>query len=335
VAVAIYARIGHYAAGCIDAGVLATGQAQDLDLPIYDLPMALSATNLVVTLTPSVDAGGPEQTYWTTVADRGRDRAVTGFTAGETDEDALLDAMTAQVPTTSQPSFTASRTSEGWDATTTSWLTAHLPALVPPASSLHEQVYAVLDAAVGRTLGPIVFGLAQASGGVAQVSPETVDGELSGAAGWLAPAPFAWTADAHDSVQLSGAFLVQTSATLTALAVTSAGDGDIPAALAAQATGIDCDGLAAMLTSTTDTYPGCDQTCTSMLCSAALAAMWTRAGAASETANDITQVALVASGQATVGDEAQPVSFAGNWVSQISASVGNGELDGTVAAVAK
>ena len=335
VSVAIYARIGHYAAGCIDAGALATGQAQDLDLPIYDVPMALSATNLVVTLTPTADAGSPAQTYWTAVHERGRDRAVTAFVAGGSDEAALLDAMTAQVPATSQPAFTASRTSEGWDATTAAWLTAHLPALVPPASTLHEQVYAVLDAAVARTLGPVIFGLAQASGGVAQVSPEVVFGALASAAGWLAPAPFAWTADARDNVQLSGAFLVQTSATLTALAVTAGGDGDIPHSLAASTTGIDCEGLAAALTSTTDSYPSCDATCTSALCSAALVAMWTRAGAASEAADDITQVALVASGQATVGDAAQPVSFAGNWVSQISASVGNGELDGTVSAIVK
>jgi hypothetical protein len=334
--VAIYARIGHYAAGCIDAGALSTGQAQELDLPIYDLPMALSATNLEVTLAPAADAGSPEQAYWTSVQQRGRDRAVAAFTSGESDEDALLDAMVAQVPATSQAAFTASRTSEGWNTTTATWLSAHLPTLVVPASTLHEQVYSVLDAAIPRTLGPVVFGLAQAGGGMAQVSPETVDGVVASAAGWLAPGQFQWTADAHDNVQLQGPFLVQTSATLTALATTSGGSSDVPGALAATSTGIDCDGLAAMLTSSSDSYPGCDAPCTSALCSGALGAMWIRAGGASQAASDITQVSLVASGPATVGDAAQPVSFAGNWVSQISApSIGNGELDGTVTAVAK
>lgn len=332
--VAIYARIGHYAAGCIDAGALSTGQAQELDLPIYDLPIALSATNLVVTLVPAADAGSPEQTYWTTVQQRGRDRAVAAFTNGETDEAALLDAMVAQVPATSQAAFSAARTSGGWDAATGTWLSAHLPTLVLPASTLHEQVYAVLDAAIARTLGPVVFGLAQAGGGMAQVSPETVDGAIASAAGWLAPGQFQWTADAHDNVQLQGPFLVQTSATLTALAV-GGGGSDVPGALAATGTGIDCEGLAAMLASSSDSYPGCDSSCTSLLCSGALGAMWIRAGGASEAASDITQVSLVASGPATVGDAAQPVSFAGNWVSQISASVGNGELDGTVTAAAK
>ncbi len=220
--VAVYGRIGHYASGCIDAGVLATGKAQELDLPIYDLPMALSATNLVVTLTPVAAPGSPELTYWSSVLGRGRDAAVSAFfdrqtNASETDEAALLDEMTAQVPTASQADLTAQRSSLGWDATTGAWLGVHLASLVTPASSLTAQVTAVLQAAIPNALGPIVFGLAQASAGTAQVSPMTVDGVSASAAGWLAPAAFAWTADAHDNVQLSGAFFVQPSATLAAL----------------------------------------------------------------------------------------------------------------------
>ncbi len=341
--IAIYGRIGHYASGCIDAGVLATGKAQELDLPIYDLPMALSATNLVVTLTPVAAPGSPELAYWTSVMGEGRDAAIKAFfdremNANETDEAALLDEMTAQVPIANQADFASQRTSLGWDATTATWLGAHLASLVMPASSLTAQVTAVLDAAIPNALGPIVFGLAQASNGTAQVSPSTVDGVPASAAGWLAPAAFAWTADAHDNVQLSGAFFVQASATLAAVAVTSSGSTDIPGTLAMATTagGIDCTGLATSLTSGGDSYPGCSADCTAMLCSAALEAMWIRAGNASETDDQVTQVALVASGVAAVGDAAQPVSFAGNWVSQINTPmVGTGDLDGTVNAASK
>jgi hypothetical protein len=336
--IAVYGRIGHYAAGCIDAGILATGKAQELDLPIYDLPMALSATDLVVTLTPVAAPGSPELAYWTSVLGRGHDAAVASFNDGESDEAALLDEMGAQVPTASQADFTAQRAALGWDATTATWLGAHLASLVSPASSLSAQVSAVLAAAVPRALGPVVFGLAQASNGTAQVSPSTVDGVSASAAGWLAPAAFAWTADAHDNVQLSGAFFVQASATLAAVAVTSSDSADIPGTLAMATTagGIDCAGLSMALTSAGDSYPGCPADCTTMLCRAALEAMWIRAGNASESSDQITQVALVASGVAAVGDAAQPVSFAGNWVSQINTPmVGAGDLDGTASAGSK
>jgi hypothetical protein len=86
---------------------------------------------------------------------------------------------------------------------------------------------------------------------------------------------------------------------------------DVPTALEVQ---LDCDGMSAsLLNQQMYAYAMCDKACVKQLCVTGLVSMWSAARDASQNSGDTFEISVNASGQAKVGDVAEPISLAGTW----------------------
>jgi hypothetical protein len=314
--VAVQMRIGHYAFGCADVDPLAPNSSLALPVQVYDIPMALSLTNLAASFSFASDASGTDG--WAGVASAATTRVKGAFFASATpDGTALLDAMRAAIlAPADQAQFDQLRQAKGWDMTAMGWLgkPAHLP-------SIKERVAIWLDAAASDSIGPLVLQIGNATGTGTAPAVATSLGPLSWvAAGLTQPAPFQWTADANDTVHLSGSIdLVSTplfahGADLHA-ATTAKGAFDCPSAIALA---IDCAGLASLLVTTGVSYGACGATCTASLCASALTAAWKSAAAPAAGGADAVHVTITASAPGTVGDLAEPAYVTGGWLGNAS-----------------
>ncbi len=312
--VAVAVRIGHYASGCVDLDPLVPDSVRSVDLAILDRPMALDQTALQAVLT--FEPAPADRVAWDAMLSAANQRALAAFTPnGVPEAKILLDGMAGAAPATSTTAFTSARLDNSYDTKVTSWLEAHTP-------SLHDRASAYLVAGRLDAFGDLALRI-DASGqpGLATVTLATFAALPADEAGFSAPVAFGWTADPNDPVHLSGSLDVALSKL-----VTRAADGRARTAVTgattvadALATQVDCTGLAASLVGAGTSYPGCDASCTASLCHAALTAAWSSASDASATASEVTQISLAASAQAEVGEEAEPISFAGTWVGQVTA----------------
>jgi hypothetical protein len=325
---ALSVRAGHFARGCADVAPLAPGRTREISVPVYDKPLALEDTDLHVvhTFELSPDA----ITRSSTLLDGSLLRALDAFVPETTSEAAaLLDAMAAQVPLNQAAAFGWSRSSAGWDAVASSWLSA-------PDRGMRAHASAWLTAGKTVTTQKLLTHIAASpTAGKANVDIETWGPLGASDSGLTVDGPFEWTADPDDTVHLSGK-LVLLPTELLAHAADLAAAQAVPGASgvsAALASTIACMNLARALVGAGVSYPTCDAACTGALCSAALATMWQRAANASATQNERVAVGMSTSGRAQVGDAADPAGFNGTWVGSVTPSLGDPyDLQGTASA---
>jgi hypothetical protein len=336
---AIEVRVGHYVSGCADVAPLAATTTSTVAVAAYDVPMALGQTDMNVTFT--FDLTSPQSAAWTANLSAaagvggGEDAGAAADTVAgsffdteidmESDGSALLDAMKALVPSADQAAFQQSRTTDGWDATTQTWLGAHAP-------SMNARAVAWLGEASNDGPGLLVLHLGP--GTVLDTDPVTVTtfGALTGTlAGLTAPHPFNWSADADDTVHLEGtlaldatAYVAHEADAYAASAVTGA--TDVPSAIASE---IDCSGLATSLVGSGDAYGTCGSTCVAALCAQAIGATWSAAAVSNRSP---LQMSLAVGAPTEVGDTAQPIYFAGSWLGQVTGVPAN--IQGTVTGLA-
>jgi hypothetical protein len=329
--VAIAARIAHYARGCFDVDALSPTVTREIPLAIYDVPIALGQADLESTYTFDVPTAS-DLSAWNSVLDEAIARAATAFVpTSSTDAQALLGAMRVAVPMLSQGEFDASWTSLSWTASATTWLSSHLG-----STSLRDRATAYMNQAKAGTRGPLVAHITGVEAGHATIALETF-GDLSAqAAGLSIGQTFDWTADADDTVHLSGSMSLLPTALIASEANSVAAKNAPPAAGVASALEavIDCAGFANALVGSGNSYGTCNASCTATLCRNALAAMWDAAIGASGAANgaDSVLISLNASAQAEVGENAEPVHFAGTWVGKVTATSGASAVSGTALA---
>lgn len=333
--VAVYVRLGHYSYGCADVQALVAQTIRDVNVDVHDLPMALGLTNLGATFT--VTANAATTSGWQTITQPIAARIETAFfptgtdAGAEPESKALLDAMRALVPATSQMQFDQLRTQGGWDSSTANWLAAR-------PKSIHDRAAAWLDATTLLPPASIVGHIGPEKNGTSAPFTIASFGTLAATdAGLTAqPPPLTMTADADDTLHISGAFGLLPGAYLvkavdaTASAEGDAGTSDVPTTLGA---GIDCTGLADTLVGASVSYGACAAGCTAMLCESALQASWSSAVAAGLAGDSAVQVSITSSAPAVVGDTAQPVSVTGPWRGTIYSS-GAGTDAGAAASVA-
>jgi hypothetical protein len=322
--VAVQARVEEYAVGCADVASLVPGATTDVSVAVYDLPLALDHTDLESTFTFVPDAIGASG--WSSMLDGAITRTSAAFLSPATASDAtaLLDAMRAVVPPSSQAAFDAARVQGAWDQLADAWIAQRAPAPRQRASTWLAGGKQAALGALAAHLGP------GQRAGYATVTLESFAGFDAASAGLSLQnaGQFAWTAEADDSVHLSGAVHVAPTA-LVARAADAQAAGAVPGATGvatALAATVDCAGLAADLVGAGDSYPSCDAACTAALCKAALAASWSSAASASAAAGDDVAVQIAASASAAVAADpahtytvtAAPAGFGGTWVGQVS-----------------
>ena len=319
--VAVAVRVGHYIRGCSDVDAIVPQRTTDVAVSLYDVPMALDQTDLDVTLTfdPTSYEGD-----WGPMFDAAAGRASSAFLSG-TESYALLDAIRATIALSAdKQTFDQARTSGGWDAKVTTWLGAHAP-------SMHERVQTWMAAAKSDPIGSLLIHLtATSESGNASASPTSFGGIAAADVGITAPSAFAWSADAADAVHLSGNVLLQATPLVTHLANAHAVSAvpqstDVASALA---NAIDCTGLMANVVASGVLYGQCGAACAADACRTAIASAWSAACAPSIAA-DVATLKLTASGIAQVGDAAEPVTFTGAWLGQVSAATGQFATKGT------
>jgi hypothetical protein len=312
---AIQMRIGHYAFGCADVDPLVPSASIALPVQVYDIPMALALTNLAASFSFSFDGKGTSA--WSSVASAATSRIKWAFFGAQSpDATVLLDAMAGVITAPAdQAQFDQLRQAEQWDNATTTWLSARLPRIGDRAATW-------LNTAAADAIGPLLLQIGGATGtGTAPVVATSLGALSWDAAGITQPPAFQWTADANDTIHLSGAIDLATTplfahqADLHA-AETTKGAVDCPSAVAA---GIDCVGLAKQLVVGAGvSYGTCDATCTATLCASALAAVWKMAAAPAAGGADNIHTTITASAPATVGDLAEPAYVNGGWLGNVS-----------------
>jgi hypothetical protein len=312
--VAVQMRLGHYAFGCADVAPLAPGTTTAILVEIYDVPMALSLTNLSAGFSFTPDATASSGWAMTMQAAVAR---IEGAFFGSTTPDgtALLDAMRAGIATSgAQAQFDLKRQQGGWDTLAATWLSTR-------GATISARADTWLTAATTDGIGPLGATIGNGTtNGTAPVSVATFGSLTSEAAGITQPSSFKWTADANDTVHLSGEIDL-TSTPLVGheadghAASSASGATDVPSAIAL---GIDCTGLASSLVGTGVSYGTCNAACTTTLCGTALATAWKSAIAAAPGGADVVATTITASAQAKVGDLAEPAYVEGGWLGVVS-----------------
>lgn len=311
--VAVTVRIAHYASGCVDIDALPPDATRDVPISVYDRPIDLAKTDLDSTLTFKPDS--TDRDSWIASMTLAANQALESFApVSPGDAKHLLDAMAdATASPQDKQLFLAQRTAMQWDAIVSSWLGSHGTLRTPTGKWLSSN----LD----MTQQDFAFHLkASISQGYADVTPATLGPLLAPNAGITAPVPFTWVADSNDALHLEGSFDIAPTKLVTAAADVAAAK-DVPPATdvaSALALTIDCKGLGAALTQNGYAYGTCNGQCAATLCTTALASMWKAAGDLSSTLAEQTVLGITAAVQGTVGDLAEPQSFSGAWIGQVT-----------------
>ncbi len=316
--VAVTVRIAHYATGCVDIDALAPSATRDVPITVYDRPIDLAATDLNSTLTFKPEP--IDSAAWTSAMGFAGNQTLDAFSPGGTgDGKRLLDAMAQAIADPSdKQAFLLQRSNMQWDSSTSAWVVARGTLRTPAGKWLMQ--------GIPSTQQDLAFKLkAGASAGSANVTLAHL-GPINALSGGLsAPIPFSWVADADDSLHLKGSVQILptklAAASADVLAVIDVpSSSDVASALAIK---IDCKGLGAALAQNGYAFAKCDASCTASLCSTALGAMWKSAGDTSSSLAEQTLVSITATLQATVGEFAEPQSFSGAWLGQVTTSKTN------------
>lgn len=302
---AVELRAGHFAWGCTDATMLASNATLDVTVTVVDKPIDLSAAQLQLTFAYSPDPSS-YATFLAGVVSTLDDAFVP---PGSNEGAVVLNAMASLTPSSESAAFTQTRQEQGWDMlaqqhfaalpeglrdTCQDWASAG--AAAAPTS--------IVATAVGNTTAEdVTFTVTQFAG-------------LEPAAAGVTTAPGAtWSGQPGNSVLLGATLLWQPSlfAGAVCLAPALAAHPGVTTVSQSLALSADCHGLAKVL----GPFGSCAVDCVEQLCNSAIAARWTAALGASGQAATPPRITLQASGDALVGDVAQPVSLTGQWLGQL------------------
>lgn len=320
-ALAVTARAGHFAGGCIDVQDLVPGTANMVTVPVVDRAMQLDQTDLDVEL--GIDTSAAE---WGQMVSNTIGQTTDAMVDGAADDVvALLDAMqTALGQSAAASDFSQARATDGWD----SLLYTVLGNGASHAIRAPVKKWLLAGATTIGGSGTFVGHL----DGQGQ-DPGKAELTLSSIAG-LAPASVgsptdlgavSWSADPGDTVLLGAQLSWMPSLLVTALALPPA-QKDAPAATTvpeAIANQVDCSAIGTALASTgakqNEAYPGCDATCAAALCGNGLVVMWDRARKSSASQVEAATLDISATGSVdSVDDVARPTHFDGSWVGKLS-----------------
>jgi hypothetical protein len=309
--VAVTVRIAHYATGCVDIDALPPNATRDVPITVYDRPIDLAQTDLDSTLTFKPDPIDVDA--WNASMAVAAQQALDAFSLSPSEDGKhLLDAM-ADSAGKDKPAFSSQRTALQWDNAVGTWVTSHGTLRAPAAKWLAQSL--------ALTQKDFSFHLkASATLGYADVTPTTLGPLLAQSAGITAPVPFSWVGDADDSLHLAGSIDIAPTRLACAAADVSAmidvpSSTDVPSALA---TKVDCKALGTALAQNGNSFGTCNAQCTANLCSSALSAMWKVSQDLSSTLSEQTVIGVNATVQGTVGEFAEPQSFTGAWIGQVS-----------------
>jgi hypothetical protein len=305
--VSVAVRAGQYAFGCQDVSELPAGGSRDVPIELFDRALDLSAASLKVRVT--FEPQPNEAVAWNERQSGAADLALAKFSPLGTAQDESARLLDAMADASAQATlFGQARAQGAWDGK----VQAHL-AQRPP--SLRARAQGWLAASLPSTLGDLTLHLASGPGpeeatlGLLRVG--AADAQV---AGYVAPSPFLWKADgAEDAVRLEGSLRFSPSALACAMADEDAaakipGAKDVPTALALA---VDCASLGQALGG----YGSCGATCMEQLCGKALGALWAKAREA--TAQQPSELRINLGTKVEVGENAEPVSFAGAWLGEV------------------
>ena len=318
---AIALRAGHYMWGCADSTNLVAASSISVKVQVLDKPIVTSNTDLDVDLAYAPD---PSQ-YGVLLGDAKQLLLDAFFPSSASDAKTLLDAMAVAVPASASTEFSSRRPSLGWDALVAA-------SFQQKSVSLRDEVSGFIDA--GLKLEPAQLSghlmSAGATPGHALLSVKALGSVGAAAAGIPDSRPVSWTANPNDKLMLGGTLPWVPSRYLGSVAANGAA-ATMPAStsVAAElASSAQCNALGSAL----GDIAGCDATCLANACAAAIAARWELGLRASTTAGILGEIAITASGAATVDDTAAPQGFTGSWLGAVSAGTTSASVQGSATA---
>ena len=304
--IAIKVRIAHYATGCFDVPSLTPGATRDVTVDVFDLPLDLADSTLETRFTFAPDPADAQalEGYFEQVVDGAVLNA--SFTGSADEPSHLLDAMGAA--SGNATAFASARTQKGWDSTTTSWLSQHLP-------SMHDRAATWLQGAAQAGVGDLT-GRLDGDAAKPVFTPHALGQLDATAAGITAPLPFVWTGLANDVLSISG-MVDAVPSELACAGADARARADVPQSSGvadALQGAIDCSGLGDSLAQNGYAFGTCDGTCMSALCTTAIANLWSAGAAALSKTSDALLLSLSVAAPADVSDTPQVQSYAGTWV---------------------
>jgi len=302
---AVVLRAGHFAWGCTDTATLAANQTLDVGVTVIDKPIDLTAADLDLTFSYTPDTGP----YAAFLADAVSSLYDAFMPSGSNEGAVVLNAMAALTPSTESAAFTLARQEQGWDLLSQ----AHFAAL-PEGLRATCSTWATTGAAQAPT-SIVATAVGGAAAGEVTVAVTQFAGFDPTAAGVTTAPGATWSGQTGDSILLGATLLWQPSlfagaASLAPALLAHPGASTVAEALALSA---DCHGLATAM----GAFGSCPVDCVEQLCRAAIASRWTSALAASSQATTPAQIGIQASGAATVGDVAQPLTLTGHWLGNL------------------
>jgi hypothetical protein len=323
-ALAVTMRTGQFAGGCVDVPPRSSGGSFRVEVPVVDRPLELERTSLDI----AFGIGQHDPTFVAALA-AGLSAVNSAFLGGNaSDGSALLDAMELELKQSLRPVFRTARADLGWDGapavkngrpsrlteTITRWVTAGQSALFSQRAFEGH-----LSSDPANWMAPPILRADR----IAELDAESVTAEVSDTS---------WMADATDTLAFSGTLEWHQGELVTSLAeapaLAEAGAPDVASALASI---VDCTALGSELlrgsvTSVTTLASYCDAACLASACRSALATRWERARAVDQKAS----LTVYATGAATIGNQAQAVEMAGNWVGKLTLGSAVGDTGGNV-----
>ncbi|MCC6217444.1 MAG: hypothetical protein IT376_21485 [Polyangiaceae bacterium] len=310
---AVTVRAAWAIGGCKDAPGLVADSLATIEISASDVPLALAETDLVLGL--GVGASRPWEEAASAVG-AAIESALLG--GAEDDVEALLDSMQLALPTpTARAGFATNRAEGQWDDALRGALGASA------GSAIRAAAADWISAGAARLSGPgVLEGRLTAEGSTFVLGLGPLLGVPAEDAGLPARVDEAvsWTSEPGDTVLLGATFAWCPSRLFGAVAVDPAkqavaGAEDVPTALAIV---VDCAGVGAALEAlaTGDVAPGCATGCAEALCVEAVAAMWSRALAA--TPDGSATWTLGATATTRVDERARPSGFEGTWVGTLA-----------------
>lgn len=315
---AVVVRAGHFAWGCTNTSALTPGATLPVSVNVIDRALDLAAADLVATFSWPGDPGALSLF----AADAAAALGGAFLPIGSKDGSVVLNAMAALVPAASAAAFSSTRINKGWDTIAI----AHFAALAPP---LRERLVGWAVAGLGLQSPSFAATITAAADPAQATIAVTRFGDVEGAAAGVTEAPATWNAEPNDAVLLAGSISWEPSRFAGAAALAAAkqdviGAASVPDALATVA---DCPGLASALGG----FTGCDGTCMTQLCIAALGARFSAALGSSQAGGALAHADLKASAHATVGDFAEPIGLTGHFIGAVTqgslAATLNGDLE--------
>ncbi|MSP24266.1 MAG: hypothetical protein EXR75_03690 [Myxococcales bacterium] len=302
-ALAVVARAGHFAFGCVDAGPVVAGMTTDIDVPVGDRPVDALGTVLETTLNIQPDAEP-----WVAIAKAHTGlmtKALSGNGLGQ--PAALLTKMTSLA---SDPvGFAAISAAHGWPAQVAQHFTTSGLDLVEHVNTLATYALSGPPPAIRGTLA----GPAEPDSG-ATFTLATFGPLLAADSGMPFVYPMSLSFDPNDVAHVGGELSLSPSRYIGAAISAKVLASEPPNTKLAEvlADYLQCDALVL------EGYASCNASCIALLCDGAVAALWQDALDASSDNSLIATLPLQAAGAVSLDDAARLTEIDGTWLGKLS-----------------